>query len=105
MTLSYKQALQKGLAKAVRSPAYLHYVGSLPCVVCGQEPAGDPHHLKGDGFGGSSKASDLFVIPLCRTHHDELHHDMNAWEEKNGSQWMWIALTLHQAVDEGVLTL
>ena len=106
MTLSYKQALQKGLAKAARSPAYLHYVGSLPCVVCGQEPAGDANHLMGGGFGGvGTKASDLFVFPLCRLHHDEFHRDVNAWEETYGSQHMWINMTLHQAVDEGVLQL
>jgi len=103
--ITYKQALQKGLQKSVRSKPYLNYVASLPCVVCQQEPAGDPHHLKGDGFGGTTKASDLLSMPLCRVHHDELHHDIDAFEQKYGSQWMWVCMTIHQAVTEGVLDL
>ncbi len=34
----------------------------------------------------STKAHDLFVSPLCRKHHDELHADTVAFEEKYGSQ-------------------
>ena len=33
-----------------------------------------------------TKEHDLFVIPLCRAHHDELHWDMDAFKEKYGSQ-------------------
>ena len=33
-----------------------------------------------------TKAHDLFVLPLCRKHHDELHADTVAFEEKYGSQ-------------------
>ncbi len=33
-----------------------------------------------------TKAHDLFVLPLCRAHHDELHADTVAFEEKHGSQ-------------------
>ncbi|MDK2548025.1 DUF968 domain-containing protein, partial [Escherichia coli] len=37
----------------------------------------DPHHLIGHGQGGmGTKAHDLFVLPLCRKHHDELHVDI-----------------------------
>ena len=103
--MNYKQALQKGLQKAIRNKAYLNYVGSLPCVCCGQDPAGDPHHIKGDGFGGTSKASDLFVFPLCRKHHEELHSCVSEWEEKHGPQWLWVSVTIHQAVTDGVLSL
>ncbi|HGY9146971.1 TPA: DUF968 domain-containing protein, partial [Escherichia coli] len=49
--------------------------------------ADDPHHLIGHGQGGmGTKAHDLFVLPLCRKHHDELHADTVAFEEMYGSQ-------------------
>lgn len=54
---------------------------------CAVNPANDPHHLIGHGQGGmGTKAHDLFVIPLCRAHHDALHADTVAFEEKHGSQ-------------------
>ena len=33
-----------------------------------------------------TQTHDLFVIPLCRVHHDALHADTVAFEEKHGSQ-------------------
>lgn len=32
------------------------------------------------------KAHDLFTIPLCRIHHDELHRDPKQWETTHGNQ-------------------
>ncbi|MEQ5350179.1 DUF968 domain-containing protein, partial [Proteus genomosp. 6] len=56
------------------------------CCVCGQQ-ADDPHHIIGHGMGGmGTKAHDLFTIPLCRTHHDELHRDPKQWEATYGNQ-------------------
>lgn len=103
----YKQALQNGLQKPIRNKAYLNYVGSLPCVICGQEPAGDAHHIIDVGFGGmGTKASDLFVFPLCRYHHGDLHDSpTKGWEELFGSQWEHVCMTLHQAVTDGVIDL
>ncbi|HBD1141233.1 TPA: phage tail tape measure protein [Escherichia coli] len=55
---------------------YTRWVKTQPCACCGK-PADDPHHLIGHGQGGmGTKAHDLFVLPLCRKHHDELHADM-----------------------------
>lgn len=55
-------------------------VKTQPCCVCGQQ-ADDPHHIIGHGMGGmGTKAHDLFTIPLCRQHHDELHHDPKLWK-------------------------
>ncbi|ELX9562330.1 DUF968 domain-containing protein [Escherichia coli] len=52
---------------------YTRWVKTQPCACCGK-PADDPHHLIGHGQGGmGTKAHDLFVLPLCRKHHDELH--------------------------------
>ncbi|WP_254492118.1 DUF968 domain-containing protein, partial [Salmonella enterica] len=57
-----------------------------PCACCGKQ-ADFPHLLIGHVQGGmGTKAYDLFVLPLCRTHHNELHSDTVAFEEKYGSQ-------------------
>ncbi|ENG6632970.1 DUF968 domain-containing protein, partial [Escherichia coli] len=31
------------------------------------------------------KSHDIFTLPLCREHHNELHADPLAFEEKHGS--------------------
>ncbi|WP_149015480.1 DUF968 domain-containing protein [Escherichia coli] len=74
-----------------------------PCACCGK-PADDPHHLIGHGQGGmGTKAHDLFVLPLCRKHHDELHADTVAFEEKYGSQLELIFRFIDRALAIGVL--
>jgi hypothetical protein len=51
----------------------------------------------------ATKAHDLFVIPLCRAHHDELHADTVAFEEKYGSQLaLWFRF-IDRALATGVL--
>ncbi|XBY10331.1 DUF968 domain-containing protein [Escherichia coli] len=61
---------------------YTRWVKTQPCACCGQ-PADDPHHLIGHGQGGmGTKAHDIFTLPLCREHHNELHADPLAFEEK-----------------------
>lgn len=101
-----RRLLQSGRVRPTRSRSYLDWVKKLPCVVCGQQ-ADDPHHRHGSGWssGMGSKASDLWTIPLCRPHHDELHHDVVAWELKHGSQWFWVCLHLEYAATQGVITL
>ncbi len=43
--------------------------------------------LSGMVWGGmGTKAHDLFTIPLCRIHHDELHRDPKQWEVTHGNQ-------------------
>ncbi|HGN1381356.1 TPA: DUF968 domain-containing protein, partial [Proteus mirabilis] len=65
---------------------WLQWVKTQPCCVCGQQ-ADDPHHIIGHGMGGmGTKAHDLFTIPLCRIHHDELHRDPKQWEVTHGNQ-------------------
>ena len=82
---------------------YTRYVKALPCVVCGAQ-ADDPHHLIGHGQGKmGGKAHDLFTIPLCRQHHDELHRDTVGWERKHGSQLQHLVATLDRALKEGAL--
>ncbi|RAM39619.1 hypothetical protein DOZ52_28270, partial [Enterobacter hormaechei] len=73
------------------------------CCCC-NNPADDPHHLIGHGQGGmGTKAHDLFVIPLCRAHHDELHADPVAFEAKYGDQLTLLFRFLDRALAIGVL--
>ncbi|EEW8223037.1 DUF968 domain-containing protein, partial [Escherichia coli] len=82
---------------------YTRWVKTQPCACCGK-PADDPHHLIGHGQGGmGTKAHDLFVLPLCRKHHDELHADTVTFEEKYGSQLELIFRFIDRALAIGVL--
>ena len=53
--------------------------------------------------GTATKAHDLFVIPLCRAHHDELHANLIAVEEKYGSQLELLIRFLDRALGIGVI--
>lgn len=82
---------------------YTRWVKAQPCACCGKQ-ADDPHHLIGHGQGGmGTKAHDLWVLPLCREHHDELHADTVAFEEKYGSQLELIFRFIDRALAIGVL--
>lgn len=85
------------------SKTYTDWVKHQPCECC-RRPADDPHHVIGHGMGGTAtKAHDLFVFPLCRECHDELHADVNAFEEKNGSQLQLLFRFLDRAIAIGVI--
>lgn len=84
------------------------------CRYCGKDRenkgfvpvAGEAHHAIGVGFGWmGDKASDLFTLPLCRECHTDLHAGVKDWEALHGSQWEYVALTIHRAITDGVLTL
>lgn len=82
---------------------YTRWVKSQQCMCC-NNPADDPHHLIGHGQGGmGTKAHDLFVIPLCREHHDELHAGPVAFEAKYGDQLTLLFRFLDRALAIGVL--
>ncbi|WP_193127169.1 DUF968 domain-containing protein [Enterobacter hormaechei] len=82
---------------------YLDWVKTQPCECC-QQQSDDPHHLIGWGQGGmATKAHDIFAIPLCRKHHNELHNDRRAFERKYGSQPEMIIKVLDRAYALGVL--
>jgi hypothetical protein len=64
-----------------REPGHLRYVANQPCLLCGRMPS-DAHHLKfTQPRAMSRKVSDEFTVPLCRTHHRQLHDSGNeiAW--------------------------
>ena len=89
-----------------RSQKYRQYVSTLPCCITFRDGIpNDPHHIKGRGYGGSVKCSDLFCIPLCHELHVEFH--MIGWETfeaKYNINQLEIALdTIVQAFNDGVL--
>ena len=53
-----------------RSWKYRQWIRSLPCALCGQEPAGEAAHTGQDG-GLSQKASDYSCVPLCTECHTQ----------------------------------
>jgi hypothetical protein len=78
----------RGLGKPVRLRDKDHrkFVLRQPCLVCGRIPS-DPHHLtftQPRALG--RRVSDEFVVPVCRTHHRELHRSGNEatwWQRLN----------------------
>ena len=59
--------------RRLRDKLHREFVASQPCLVCGRQPS-DAHHLRfaqSKAFG--RKVSDEFTVPVCRTHHRELH--------------------------------
>ncbi len=64
-----------------RNKAHLAFVAAQPCLVCKRSPC-DAHHLRfAQPRSLGRKVSDEFTVPLCRDHHQQLHHHGNeaAW--------------------------
>ena len=62
--------------------AYRDHVKSLPCIVCAV-PAVDAHHIR-ETFARTMgrRISDIWVVPLCRAHHTDLHnHSRTFWSD------------------------
>ena len=70
-------------AKTIRlkDKEHCRLVARQPCLVCGRLPS-DPHHLRfAQPRALGRKVSDEYTVPVCRTHHRELHHygDETSW--------------------------
>jgi hypothetical protein len=79
-----------------RDKAHLKFVASQSCLICGRRPC-DPHHLRFAQVRAlGRKVSDEFTVPLCRTHHRELHRTGNeaGWWAKVGIDAVGIARKL-----------
>ncbi|EFK2820680.1 DUF968 domain-containing protein [Escherichia coli] len=97
------QYLQRKKPQREEMPVYTRWVKTQKCMTCGNQ-ADDPHHIIGHGLGGvGTKADDLFVIPLCRKCHNELHAGVKDFEEKHGSQLLLLIRFLMHAKNSGVL--
>jgi hypothetical protein len=55
-----------------RSPDWLSFIRSLPCLVCGSMRNVEAAHFPGLR-GMAQKRSDFETGPLCRVHHQEQH--------------------------------
>jgi hypothetical protein len=73
--------------RRLRDRDHIRYVMKQPCMICGRRPS-DPHHLRfAQARALARKASDEFTVPLCRTHHREIHRcgDEASWWENTGT--------------------
>jgi hypothetical protein len=70
----------------LRDRNHLKFVSAQPCLACGRSPS-DAHHLKfAQQRALGRKVSDEFTVPLCRTHHRELHQrgdERTWWQHRN----------------------
>ena len=87
-----------GKSVRLRDEEHRRFVLRQPCLVCGRVPS-DPHHLtftQPRALG--RRVSDEFTVPVCRTHHRELHRsgDEAAWWERLKIDPLPVALKLWQ---------
>ena len=88
-----------------RSAKHLRFVRSGRCAFC-LHPASEAHHVsrKSGGGGVGLKGCDLLTVPLCVSHHRELHkrgeiHPYGPVETRE-ILWKSVALTLRDRVLE-----
>ena len=82
----------------LRDKDHRKFVMQQSCLVCGRVPS-DAHHLtftQPRALG--RRVSDEFVVPVCRTHHRELHRSGNeaAWWQRLNIDPIPVALRLWQ---------
>jgi len=81
-----KSGLVLATPRRYRNPEHLRYVAQQACLICGRKQS-DPHHLRYlQPRALGRKASDEFVVPLCRSHHRAVHRagDEQAWWKAAG---------------------
>jgi hypothetical protein len=91
-----KSVLTIAEPKRLRDKSHLRFVASQCCLICGRQPS-DPHHLRfAQPRALGLKVSDEFTVPLCRTHHREIHGygDEAAWWGKYRLDPLIVASTL-----------
>jgi len=75
-----------------REKAYMSRVAAQGCIVCRNSGFGETpaliHHIR-EGQGGSQRAPNWLVLPLCPEHHvgkDSIHGDRHGFEMRYGSE-------------------
>ena len=82
--------------RRLRDKHHRQFVASQPCLICGRQPS-DAHHLRfAQPKTLGRKVSDEFTVPLCRTHHREVHRTSKepAWWTQLAIEPMAIAYKL-----------
>jgi DNA recombination protein Rad52 len=68
-----KSALAVSEPRRLRDPQHLRRVAARPCIICGRNRS-QAHHLKYlQPNAMARKVSDEYTVPLCSTHHQQLH--------------------------------
>ena len=91
-----KGALSLPEPRRLRDRHHLKYISERPCLICGRQPS-DPDHLRfAQPRALGRKVSDEFTVPLCRSHHREVHRsrDEIAWWKQAGIDALAAAHTL-----------
>jgi len=99
----------------LRDKDHRKFVSRQPCLVCGRAPC-DPHHLRfTQPRALGRKVNDEFTVPLCRTHHRQLHQRGNEntfWEDHKVDPlgiaerlWKQTRGALHQATNALIETV
>ena len=81
-----KSVLEFPELRRIRDRDHIRHVMKQACLICGRRPS-DPHHLRlAQSRALGRKVSDEFTVPLCRTHHREIHHcgDESSWWKNTG---------------------
>jgi hypothetical protein len=91
-----KSVLEFPEPRRIRDRDHIRYVIKQPCLICGRRPS-DPHHLRFvQSRALGRKVSDEFTVPVCRTHHREIHRcgDEASWWRNSGIEPLVAARTL-----------
>jgi hypothetical protein len=82
-----------------RHPAFLAWLRTYPCVLCGN--SAEPAHVKSRGAGGDDIGN---TVPLCRTHHREQHDTgIQSFARKYGIDLAQVAAGYGEAFTQGVV--
>ena len=83
-------------SRRLRDRDHIQHITKQPCLICGRRPT-DAHHLRFAQLRALGvKVSDEFTVPLCRTHHREVHRsgDERSWCRKAAIDPLAAARTL-----------
>ena len=78
---------QPTLVMKRKSPKYLNFIRSLPCVICNDPTTTDAAHVRciASCGVGLKPPDEGFTLPLCGAHHREQHSrgERLWWDSKN----------------------
>jgi hypothetical protein len=88
----------------IEDAAWLAEVRKMPCTICQRPGPNDPAHLRSAArqygkrlTGMAEKPDDKWVLPLCRTHHDDQHrnHELRWWARQGIADPFALAIALY----------